>query len=235
MLEAEIVIPCFNEAENLENLFAECQNLVDASNNSMGFILINNGSTDTSKEYFAKFSGKNQYIRIIELPQNQGYGGGILAGLSVASAPITGWTHADLQTPLVDCLIAVREIQKGSDFVKGSRQGRKFSDRILSLGMQIFETILFRQKLEEINAQPTVFGKQILQQWSNPPSDFSLDLYALVMANRSSSQIKRITVNFLPRQHGHSKWNIGFRSRLKFIKRTLKYSFELRRILNENI
>ena len=101
--------------------------------------------------------------------------------------------------------------------------------------MAIFETILFRQKLEEINAQPTVFGRQILQQWSNPPLDFSLDLYALVMASRSMGQIKRITVNFLPRQHGESKWNESFKSRLKFIKRTIKYSFELRRMLNENI
>jgi len=235
LLEAEIVIPCFNEVESLLNLFSECQNLIDASNNSVGFILVNNGSTDASKEVFANFIGKNPCIKIVELSQNQGYGAGILAGLSVTTAPIIGWTHADLQTPLLDCLVGIREIQKGNDFVKGSRQGRKFSDRIFSHGMAIFETILFRQKLEEINAQPTVFGKQILQQWSNPPLDFSLDLYALVMANRSMGQIKRITVNFLPRQHGESKWSIGFKSRLKFIKRTIKYSFELRRMLNENL
>ena len=156
MLEAEIVIPCFNEVESLLNLFSECQNLIDASNNSLGFILVNNGSTDASKEVFANFIGKNPRIRIVELSQNQGYGAGILAGLSVTTAPIIGWTHADLQTPLLDCLIGIREIQKGNDFVKGSRQGRKFSDRIFSHGMAIFETILFRQKLEEINAQPTV-------------------------------------------------------------------------------
>ena len=235
MLEAEIVIPCFNEAKSLENLFAACENVVEASDNSLGFILVNNGSTDPSKEIFEKFIGKNPYIRLIELSQNQGYGGGILAGLSVTSAPIIGWTHADLQTPLLDCLAGIREIQKGNDFVKGSRQGRSFLDRIFSRGMAIFETILFCQKLDEINAQPTVFGKQTLQQWSNPPLDFSLDLYALVMANRSSGQIKRISVNFLPRQHGKSNWNIGFKSRLKFIKRTIKYSLELRQMLNENI
>ena len=38
----------------------------------------------------------------MNLTINQGYGGGIVAGLNVAKGNYIGWAHADLQTPLLD-------------------------------------------------------------------------------------------------------------------------------------
>jgi hypothetical protein len=101
--------------------------------------------------------------------------------------------------------------------------------------MGTFESILFGSRLEEVNAQPTLFTKNFFERWENPPTDFSLDLYALVMAVKNGLGIRRINVEFLPRQFGQSNWNIGIKSRIRFIKRTIKYSLELRRSVHENI
>jgi glycosyltransferase involved in cell wall biosynthesis len=235
MLAAEIVIPCFNEANNLEKLISECESVTKLSEYQVGFILINNGSTDGSDRTFLQLVASNNFIKYVSLAYNQGYGGGILAGLELVTAPISGWTHADLQTPLADCLIGVRRIQSGEDFAKGRRTGRSLSDKLFSLGMGLFESTLFGRRLFEINAQPTIFRTEILKKWKNPPPDFSLDLYALVMASKGGVKIARFPVKFLPRQFGKSKWNLGFRSRIKFIRRTLSYSFMLRRALNEDL
>ena len=179
--------------------------------------------------------GKYPNIEIVNLPTNEGYGGGILAGLKSSNAQIVGWTHADLQTPLIDCLEAARAIEAGASFVKGWRIGRSLSDRFFSRGMGVFESVLFGSRLEEVNAQPTLFNKNFLERWQYPPTDFTLDLYALVMANRNGLGIRRMRVEFLPRQFGQSKWNIGLKSRFRFIARTIKYSLELRKALNESI
>ena len=235
MLEAEIVIPCFNEAKNLKKLFSECEKVVRLSENQVGFILVNNGSTDGSDKVFLELVAGINFIKYVSITDNQGYGGGILAGLEQTTAPISGWTHADLQTPLADCLTGVRSIQNGDDFAKGRRIGRKSGDKLFSLGMGLFESILFRRRLFEINAQPTIFRTALVKEWMTPPSDFSLDLYALVMASKGGYKIARFPVKFLPRQFGESKWNLGFRSRVKFIRRTLSYSFVLRRALSEDL
>lgn len=235
MLVAEIVIPCFNEAKNLKKLVSECQKVTKLSEYQVGFILVNNGSTDGSDKTFLELVASINFIKYVSLTHNQGYGGGILAGLKHAAAPISGWTHADLQTPLADCLTGVRSIQNGEDFAKGRRTGRKAGDKLFSRGMGLFESILFKRKLFEINAQPTIFRTELVKEWKKPPSDFSLDLYALVMASEGGIKIARFPVKFLPRQFGESKWNIGFRSRVKFIRRTLSYSFVLRRALNEDL
>lgn len=235
MIKAEVIIPCYNESESLAELYRQCCKVVEASNNSIHFILVNNGSTDETDTIIQNLTTNNRSIRFIHLSQNQGYGGGILAGLKESTAPIIGWTHSDLQTPLIDCLIGVEVIYAGNDFVKGNRRGRPSLDRVFSKGMGVFETLLFKQKLNEVNAQPTLFKREILESWVDPPSDFSLDLYALVMAGKSGALIKRIDVIFLPRRHGSSKWNIGFKSKLQFIKRTIRYSIELKRVLNEDL
>jgi glycosyltransferase involved in cell wall biosynthesis len=235
MLIAEIVIPCFNEEKNLKKLVLECEKVTQLSEYQVGFILVDNGSTDGSHRTFLELVAGVDFIKYVSLTDNQGYGGGILAGLEQATAPISGWTHADLQTPLADCLTGVRSIQNGEVFAKGRRTGRKAGDKLFSLGMGLFESILFRRGLFEINAQPTIFRTEILKEWKNPPYDFSLDLYALVMASRGGFKIARFPVKFLPRQFGESKWNLGFRSRVKFIRRTLSYSFVLRRALNEDL
>ena len=235
MLEAEIVIPCFNEAKNLKKLVSECEKVTRLSEYQVGFILVNNGSTDGSDKTFLELLAGIDSINYVSLTHNQGYGGGVLAGLEQATAPISGWTHADLQTPLADCLTGVRRIHNGEDFAKGRRTGRNASDKLFSLGMGLFESVLFRRRLFEINAQPTIFRTELVKQWEKPPSDFSLDLYALVMASKGGFKISRFPVKFLPRQFGESKWNLGFRSRVKFIRRTLSYSFVLRRALNEDI
>jgi len=235
VLAAEIVIPCFNEENNLEKLISECENVSKLSEYQVGFIIVNNGSTDGSEERFLGLAQGINCIKYISLTINQGYGGGILAGLEQATAPISGWTHADLQTPLADCLDGVRSIQSGEDFAKGRRIGRRTGDELFSLGMGLFESVLFRERLFEINAQPTIFRTEFLKKWKKPPSDFSLDLYALVMASKGGLKIARFPVRFLPRQFGESKWNLGFRSRAKFIRRTLSYSLALRRSLNEDL
>ena len=235
MIHTQIVIPCFNEIDGLLNLISECLGVVELSNNSLGFILVNNGSKDGSEQIFNEVMGKYPNIEIVNLPVNQGYGGGILAGLKSSNAQIVGWTHADLQTPLIDCLEAAKIIDAGVSFVKGWRKGRPISDRIFSRGMGTFESILFGSRLEEVNAQPTLFTKNFFERWENPPTDFSLDLYALVMAVKNGLGIRRINVEFLPRQFGQSNWNIGIKSRIRFIKRTIKYSLELRRSVHENI
>lgn len=235
MLLAEIVIPCFNEAKNLKLLVSECEKVMKLSEYQVGFILVNNGSTDGSHKTFLELVPGDNSIKYVSLTHNKGYGGGILAGLEHLSASICGWTHADLQTPLADCLTGVISIQNGEDFAKGRRTGRKAGDKLFSLGMGLFESILFRRRLFEINAQPTIFRTEFIEEWKNPPSDFSLDLYALVMANKGGFKVTRFPVKFLPRQFGESKWNFGLRSRVKFIRRTLSYSFALRRALSEDL
>jgi len=227
MIKLQIVIPCFNEGPSLNRLWEECLHLVKDSR-EIQFIIVNNGSDDETSQIVASKVGADPNIIFVTLDKNEGYGGGILAGLKETSSEFVGWTHADAQTPLVDCVIGGSLFNSGFDFVKGKRIGRRLDERFFSFGMGLLMSVLFKRSLMEINAQPTLFKREFLADWSSPPKDFSLDLYALIMARKHGMKVARFKVHFLPRIYGHSKWNFGLTSRLKFIRRTLNYAFNLR-------
>ena len=234
-MKTSLVIPCFNEAKNLPLLIDRCKDILHRRED-VEIILVDNGSTDDTPKVFDELlSGTG--IRFERVECNQGYGHGILAGLEIASGEVLSWTHADMQTEPGDILRGVIFFEQSSDpdkmFVKGKRYGRPMMDVLFTLGMALFETVLLRYRMWDINAQPTMFHRSFYEQWSEAPSDFSLDLYAYYLAKHNGLEIKRFPVRFGQRAHGVSHWNISWSAKIKFIKRTLGFSFELHKRLRK--
>lgn len=228
-IKYSLIIPCYNEENNLDTLIDNCSSLL--SNNEIEVILVNNGSEDNSAFKLNQYVSGYENLKVVNLDKNLGYGGGILEGLKASKGDIIGWTHADNQTHPEDFLKAIKLFKdEKTILVKGYRYGRSLTDYIFSYGMGLFETILLKKWLVEINAQPTVFNRSFFESWNDPPKDFSLDLYAYYIAVLRKISVKRFKVYFGPRLYGESKWNFGFSSKLKFIKRTITFSFELKRI-----
>jgi glycosyltransferase involved in cell wall biosynthesis len=227
-----VVIPCYNEEKNIPLLLEKLSSVVPSG---VEIILVDNGSTDGSAAVLKKLLPKYHFARTVRVAINQGYGFGILTGLKAAHGEYIGWTHADLQTDPHDVIKALDLIENVSSknplFIKGLRRGRPLFDKIFTWGMGVFETLYLRTPLWDINAQPTIFHRSLYENWKNPPHDFSLDLYAMYTAKHSGFDIVRFPVLFPERLHGVSSWNTGLRSKWKFIKRTLDFSFRLKRTL----
>jgi len=216
MIKFSLVIPCFNEAKNLPLLVDKCLKL--AASCDCEILIVNNGSSDDTKIVLTNLLKDFDKIRLINIDTNIGYGHGIIEGLKQTKGEILGWTHADLQTDPLDCLSALKFFNdKEAVFVKGRRRGRSFLDNLFTIGMSIFESILLKKWMWDINAQPTMFNREFFEDWKNMPNDFSLDLYSYFNAKSSNINVERVPVYFRKRAHGVSNWNNGFFSRYKFI------------------
>lgn len=228
-MKFSLVIPCYNEAKNLPLLLDRCVKV--AAVDSVEVILVDNGSSDDSAEILKKLLPNYPGCRSVRVEKNQGYGFGILSGLNAATGDVLGWTHADMQTDPYDFIRGLDFFAQDSGplFVKGSRYGRPIADVLFTVGMSIFETMLLRTRLWDINAQPTMFRRDSYLQWKDAPYDFSLDLYAYYSAKRHSCSVKRFPVLFGQRAHGVSHWNISWSAKWKFIRRTVEFSLRLRK------
>jgi len=228
-MKFSLIIPCYNEAANLPLLLDRCKGLAQRSD--IEIILVDNGSTDNSPEILLKLLPLYSSCRSVRVEQNQGYGFGVLTGLRAAKGAVLGWTHADMQTDPQDALQGLELFEKhGLDiFVKGKRYGRPLSDVFFTFGMSIFESLLLGKPMWDINAQPTLFSKDFFETWLEPPHDFSIDLYAYYLAQQNGLGIYRFPVKFGERAHGVSHWNINWAAKLKFIRRTVDFSLQLRK------
>ena len=227
-----IVVPCYNESRNIPLLLERFEK-VWQKQSAIEVVIVNNGSRDDSADVLKRLGSQYSFLNIITVPVNQGYGFGILTGLQAASGDYLGWTHADLQTDPQDIVRAYEIIQQQHFpehiYLKGRRGNRPLADVFFTAGMTFFEWIYLGQWLLDINAQPNIFHRSFYRQWNNPPADFSLDLFALYTAQQLRFKVVRFPVQFPKRIHGTSSWNTDFRSKLKFIQRTIDFSVKLKR------
>ena len=97
-----LILPCYNEGENIENLLEVIANLKKLRSN-LEIIVVENGSTDNSLLKIKNHQiYKNNSITLVEIKKNLGYGYGIMAGINKSTGQYVGWCHADLQNNLED-------------------------------------------------------------------------------------------------------------------------------------
>jgi len=229
-----IIVPCYNEEKNIPLIVKKFKKII-SSNLAIELILVDNGSTDSSNKLIKNIVKKNKNIKIAEVKENIGYGFGIWTGIQKASGEYICWTHADLQTDIADTIKAykliIRQINPIRCLVKGNRKSRPLIDTFFTFGMSLFETIILKTWIYDINAQPNLFHRSFLKNVGKPPIDFSFDLYFYYIAKRKGYEIIRFPVLFKPRVHGESHWNTSLKSKWKFIKRTLKFTLKMQKQL----
>jgi glycosyltransferase involved in cell wall biosynthesis len=229
-----VILPCYNEKENLVALFERLDAVADLDS-SLEIILVDNGSTDGSDKVFEhELSKRNAAnFRVVKVDKNIGYGFGILSGLRAAKGEVLSVTHADRQTDPLDVLEAYSIYINANDpnlLVKGFRKNRKISEAVFSYGMGLLASIVLGIRLTEINAQPKLFSKSFFDTYEHDaPNDFSLDLYFLYQAKKHG-QIIDFPVYFSKRVAGEAKGGSGssLKVKWKLIKRSFTYIFELR-------
>lgn len=233
-MKFSIIIPCYNEFDNIENILARVKPLQDKYD--MEYILVENGSKDNSREYFKTMvDGKYEHIKVVYIDENQGYGYGLQQGLKVASGSYVGWIHADLQMPPEELVQFFDEIDKHTYkeklFLKGRRTNRTVFDKIFTNGQSVFNTCLFGKKIYDVGAIPVLFSKSMLKEIKidDMPNDFSIELYIYERAVSLDYQIIRFKVRLLIREKGNSSWNHGLKSKIKQSKKIFDDSIKIKR------
>lgn len=223
-----VVIPCYNEAENIPGLLA---GFAAGIAPDLELLLVDNASADGTAELLRREARRFPFLKPVFIRENRGYGAGILAGLAHARGAFAGWAHGDLQYAPADILAAAESLRPLSGrkvFLKGLRSGRSVSENFFTAGMGLFASLALGLPLRDINAQPTFFSRELCGNWNSPPEDFSLDLYAYADALARGYEIIRRPVALAPRGSGGSSWNRGLADRLRLSRRMAGAALALR-------
>ena len=238
-MKYSVVVPCYNEEGNINALVEEfCWVRNVRQENDFELILVNNGSKDNTEREIDDNVNKYDFIKKVNVVNNQGYGYGILQGMAACEGEYIGWIHADLQfsprlfADLFKRVEQTKREKKTKVYFKGLRRNRPLIDRFFTFGMSCFETLYLKTKLWDINAQPTLMSRSLYDSAKNPPYGFSLDLYFYYTASKLNYAIERFDSPQKEREVGNSSWNTGMSARFKLIKRNIQDSKKMK---EENI
>lgn len=228
-----IVLPCYNEADNLP-LLLEGYRQVWEADLLAELVLVNNGSTDDTAAVLERELHRPElaFARAIHVTHNRGYGQGIHSGLQAAQGEFLAFSHADMQCRPADVFKAYHQLAAEPNptqaLIKGKRGPRDFSASLVTNTMSLLASTVLGMNLTDINAQPKVFHRSHLHRLTQPPDGFQFDLYVLYTARRAGLKILTLPVVFGQRAHGQSKWAFSFLSRYRTIWATITYIFRLR-------
>ena len=117
-----IVIPIYNEQENIKNLSEAIKNAL--KNIEHEVIFINDGSSDNSEDIIYKLSQNFSNIHLINLRRNYGQTAAMQAGFDNAKGEIVIPMDGDLQNDPEDIPLLLEKINEGYDVVSGWRKDR---------------------------------------------------------------------------------------------------------------
>ena len=121
-----IIIPVYNEEDNLERLESELIKYLNNAAISTCILFINDGSKDNSQQLIENICSKNPHFNFISFKNNRGLSAAIKAGFDHTKTELVGYIDSDLQTTPQDFNLLIEHIDN-YDLVTGVRADRKDS------------------------------------------------------------------------------------------------------------
>ena len=121
-MDLSIVIPMFNEAENVRATVARVEEALSAFEGEYEIVAVNDGSTDTTLDILREMALQNQTLRVVSYPRNVGRGKALRTGFREARGDLVVSIDADLSYDpkyILD-LLRVLENEKDIDLVLAS-------------------------------------------------------------------------------------------------------------------
>jgi glycosyltransferase involved in cell wall biosynthesis len=220
-----LTIPMFNEEGAAEQVLQQTMYVLRKANIPFQLAVVNNGSTDATGMIIDKLSIQHSEIIPVHFTTNQGYGGGILAGmrtLEPQNLDCIGWMWGDGQV-LPDVLPKlVQACHEGNHLAKAQRTKREdgWLRKVISKGYAIAmkSTAL---NVEDINGCPKIFQLPIWETLQIESRDWFLDAEVILEMQANKLCIHQEPVTMQPRQYNKSKVNV--RTVLEFGVNILKW------------
>jgi undecaprenyl-phosphate 4-deoxy-4-formamido-L-arabinose transferase len=214
--EISVVIPVFNEEDNLRELGERLISTLTAMDRPFEIIFVDDGSTDGSWQLLTDLHGQYpQNIRALQFHRNFGQHQAIFAGFQAARGQVMVTLDADLQNPPEEIPRLVAKLDEGYDTVGGWRENRQ--DSIFRrLPSQLVNTVMSKVtgvKLRDYGCMLRAYRRSVVDSINQCQESSS---FIPALANLFAQRVAEIPVGHAERQRGTSKYGLFKLLRLNF-------------------
>ncbi len=207
--ELSIVIPAYNEAENLPILVSEIGKALSWAGSTYEVLLIDDASTDASPGVMRQLATAHDHVRVIRHDRNLGQSAALVSGFERARGAIVVTLDADLQNDPADIPRLLEELDD-CDVVCGVRARRqdswlrKISSRIAN-GARNWMTA---ESISDVGCSLRAYRTEYLRLL---PVFDGMHRFLPTLLRLNGARIREIEVNHRPRRFGRSKYGVNNR------------------------
>jgi glycosyltransferase involved in cell wall biosynthesis len=217
-----VVIPLFNERDNVQELYRQLSASLDGVAGGWEALLVDDGSTDGTGERLAEIEAADPRVRVLTLRRNFGQTAAFSAGFDAARGDVVVTSDGDLQNDPADIPALVARLDEGVDIVCGWRRERQdplskkipswFANRLISWSTGV--------RLNDYGCSLKAMRSEVVK---------GLKLYGEMhrfipaVASWMGVSVAELPVNHRPRVRGRSKYGIGRTLRVVLDLFTVKF------------
>lgn len=216
-----ILLPVYNEAENLERLHEK----INEAMSGPGFevIYVDDGSTDGSLELLEKFAADDPRVRVVAFRRNYGQTAAMAAGIDSSHGDVLIPMDADLQNDPIDIERLIFKLDEGYDVVSGWRKDRQdaFFTRVLpSRIANWLISIIGGVRLHDYGCTLKAYRREVLK---DVHLYGEMHRFIPIYASWSGGRVTEIPVSHHPRAGGKSKYGMSRSAKVIFDLITIKF------------
>ncbi|MGC8609599.1 MAG: glycosyltransferase, partial [Thermoplasmata archaeon] len=214
--DISLIAATLNEIGNIENFINEVEKYL--SSYSYEIIIIDDNSSDGTKEYLSKRSDDDDHLHVIENPKRYGMLRSLMIGITQATGRIRLIMDADMQHPPALIPVLISQIQNGYDvaiasrYIKGGSPGDRTGFRgLLSRGAEYIAYVLVKSSRKTTDPMSGFFAYSDKMKmdfnYKNffPQADFGAKILLILLAENQKAKVIDVPYVFLSRKRGKSK------------------------------
>ncbi len=217
-----VVIPLYNEAENVEDLYRELTASLEPAGRSYELLLVDDGSTDGTLDRLRALEQRDPRVRVLRLRRNFGQTAAFSAGFDHARGDVVVTSDGDLQNDPRDIPHLLAKLDEGYDMICGWRRERQdpmskrlpswFANRIISwaTGVHLHDYgCSLKAMRSEVVKNLRLYGE--------------MHRFIPAVASWMGVTLAELPVHHRPRTRGSSKYGLGRTVRVLLDLFTVKF------------
>jgi dolichol-phosphate mannosyltransferase len=210
-----IIIPTYNEKENIQKLVEEIFNL---KIKNLHILIVDDNSPDKTGDIIENCKLKFPFLYLIQREKKLGIGGAYLAGFEFAlnkKADLIFQMDADFSHNPKEIPNFLNKIDEGFDIIIGSRRikngkiiGWGILRSLMSLGANLSSRWILKLKTRDLTSGFRCYKKEVLENLDFKKiksNGYSFLEEIIYLCERKNFKIKEVPITFLDRQRGKSK------------------------------
>lgn len=210
-MKISIVIPIYNEAGNLDELFGRLKEVLSRENLSYEIIAVNDGSYDNSWELLESYARLDKNIKVINFRRNYGQTAALAAGIAHSTGDVIIPIDADLENDPSDIPTFINKLNEGFDVVSGWRkdrwQNQLLSRKIPSVIANKLISLTSGVALSDFGCTLKAYKREVLDGL-NLYGDMHRFMAAHAVWNHNA-KVAEIPVSYIPRRQGKSNYGLN--------------------------
>ena len=203
-----IVIPMFNEEDNVQPLYECLVAALEKLAEPYEIICIDDGSTDATQERLFSIAANDEKVKVVSFRRNKGQTSALMAGIDFSAGDIIIPIDGDLQNDPNDIGILLEKLNEGYDVVSGWRQNRQDAEFKRNFPSRVANRLISKISgvhLHDYGCTLKAYRREVLEGFRLYGE---MHRFVPIFAEWQGARIAEVSVRHHPRLHGQSKYGL---------------------------